>query len=317
MEATLTLHQAGSQLGVEDTVLSRLIRIGALPEAHKVHRPDGDVWVIPTEALAAVATRNGWTIDLRHDEPRVEPPQIPTGSSLLEPLVPTPSVGGPTPIGEPSHGERSLHPDATAQAETTVEAETAPTTEAQPKIEVQPMTETQPAAQTSATGEDLGALVPHQPTSPDSAAEPTGELSDDPVPSMAEVVDLALLDRLLEVQEERITAQVESRETKHALAALNETHNRTTGELEIERRERMVTSDRYREERMARAIADAKVAELRDRVVREMALAEAEKQARSEALARSIRAERDAANAMALMSRRARRKFRKLSAERD
>ncbi len=241
MEATLTLHQAGNQLGVEDTVLSRLIRIGALPEARKVHRPDGDVWMIPADALEAVATRNGWTIDLRND-----------GGAIL------------TSDGE-DHRE-------------------------------------------------LGALVPHQDSVPaeDSPGEPADDL--DPMPSMAEVVDLALLDRLLDVQEERVTAQVEARETKHALSALNENHNRTTGELEIERRERMITSDRYREERMARAVADAKVAELRDRVVREMALAEAEKQASSEALARSIRAERDAANAMALMSWRARRRYRKLFA---
>jgi hypothetical protein len=134
---------------------------------------------------------------------------------------------------------------------------------------------------------------------------------------MVEAMDMALLDRLLGVQEERVSAQVEARETKHALTALNEAHNRTTGELEIERRERMVTADRYREERMARAVADAKIAELRDRVVREMSLADAEKQARSEALARSIRAERDAANAVASMGWLARRRYKRLSRSED
>ena len=273
MEATLTLHQAGNQLGVEDTVLSRLIRIGALPEARKVHRPDGDVWVIPTDALPAVAMRNGWTIDLRHGEQAVVSSDglaEPAGSALFDASATTED---PEVIDIPSILDAPIL-DAPAPVDGT-------------------------------------ALVPVQDTSPTSTEDEAD--TSDPLPSMAEVVDLALLDRLLDVQEERVTAQVESRETRHALAALNDTHNRVTGELEIERRERMVTSDRYREERMARAVADAKVAELRDRVVREMALAESEKEARSEATARSIRAERDAANAMAVMSWRARRRFRKLN----
>ena len=282
MEATLTLHQAGNQLGVEDTVLSRLIRIGALPEARKVHRPDGDVWVIPTNALPAVAIRNGWTIDLRHDGPAVvssDGATEPVGSALFNGTTPQDSpdvIDSPEVIDIPSILDTPAVIDAPAPV-------------------------------------DGAALVPHLDASP--APEDEAGDTSDPMPSMAEVVDLALLDRLLDVQEERVTAQVESRETRHALAALNDTHNRVTGELEIERRERMVTSDRYREERMARAVADAKVAELRDRVVREMALAESEKEARSEATARSIRAERDAANAMAVMSRRARRRYRKLNSD--
>ena len=68
---------------------------------------------------------------------------------------------------------------------------------------------------------------------------------------------------------------------------------------------------------MARAVADAKVAELRDRVVREMALADAEKQARAEAMARSIRAERDNANALAAMGWLAKRRYRRLSSGSD
>ena len=78
----------------------------------------------------------------------------------------------------------------------------------------------------------------------------------------------------------------------------------------------MVTADRYREERLARAVADAKVLELRDRVMREMALAEMEKEAKADATARRVRAERDWADAMALLSPRARRKYRKLANKR-
>ncbi len=127
-----------------------------------------------------------------------------------------------------------------------------------------------------------------------------------------EGLDLALLDRLLASHEERVTAEVKEQEARHALAALNDRHNQVTGELDVERRERMATAERYREERRSRAVADAKVAELRDRVMREMALADAEKQAREAALDRSMRAERDAANAVALLGWRARRRYRKL-----
>ncbi len=160
-------------------------------------------------------------------------------------------------------------------------------------------------------------LVPHRGGPPTPRSDPTPERTRTGPPSMGEVLDLELLDRLLGAQEGRVVAQAEARESKNALAALNEVHNRTTGELEVERRERMVAADRYREERMARAVADAKVAELRDRVVREMALADAEKQARAEALTRSIRAERDAANAHAVMGWLARRRYRRLSAGGD
>jgi hypothetical protein len=127
------------------------------------------------------------------------------------------------------------------------------------------------------------------------------------------VTDLALLDRLLESHENRVAAQIREQEARMALATLADTHNNTTGELDVERRERMAIAERYREERRARAVADAKVAELRERVTREMALAEAEKEARTEALNRGLRAERDAANAVALLGWRARRRYRKLN----
>ena len=137
---------------------------------------------------------------------------------------------------------------------------------------------------------------------------------DDPaMATLAKAFDLTLLDRLLRSHEDRVAAQVKEQEARHALAALNDAHNRATGELEVERRERMATAERFREERRARSVADAKVAELRDRVVREMALADAEKQARTEAMSRSMQAEREAANAVALLGWRARRRFRKLS----
>ena len=236
MEATLTLDQAGQQLGVGDDALSRLIRMGALPEARQEPGPEGSTWVIPERALPSVAARNGWTIDLRGPRP------VLTGGN-----------------------------DA-------------------------------------ATGSELVARTEASPAGrPDAGPAASG------APSVNEIMDLALLDRLLGAQELKAVAETQVRETRNALSALNQRHNHTTSELEVERHERMVVADRYREERLARAASDAKVTELRNRVTREMALAEAERQARAEALERTARAEREAANAFASMGWLARRRFRRLN----
>lgn len=244
MEATLTLDQAGQQLGVGDDALSRLIRMGALPEAQQETGPDGPTWVIPERILPSLAARNGWTIDLR--------------------------------------GPRALVSAGTGQA----------ATDTTPGHQLVPLTDTTPVA-----------------SSPDESIEAVSTGA----PSVNEVIDLALLDRLLGAQEQKTVAETQVRETRLALSTLNQNHDRTTSELEVERHERLVVTDRYREERMARAASDAKVTELRNRVTREMALAEAERQARSEALERTARAEREAANAFASMGWLARRRYRRRS----
>jgi hypothetical protein len=271
MNAGLTLTEAGNRLGVADADLNRLLRVGALPEARLVQRPEGRVWVIPEEHLPAVATRNGWTIDLRpgaDNEAAIE--------ALVEELAGSESPGSESSGSNDSSGSNEASGDLVAMA-TSIEAK-----------------ETG-AIETTATvvGDDA-----------DTAVEPTTAL--------AHSIDLTLVDRLLAAHEDRVSAQVREQEARHALSTLNSTHDKTTGELEIERRERMATAERYREERRARAVADAKVAELRDRVLREMALADAEKEARNEALNRIMHAERDAANAVALLGWRGRRKFRRM-----
>jgi hypothetical protein len=259
MEATVTLNQAGEQLGVDDATLTRLIRMGALPEARQEPTDDGTVWVIPEGVLPSVAARNGWTIDLR----------------------------GP---------RAAAHPPAAAQA---------------PQVDETITIDGESAAEaTTPARESNGALVLRADAALDGPEETrTGG----GVPSVSEVVDLALLDRLLGAQEQKVVAESQVRETRNALAALNTAHNRVTGELEIERHERMVVADRFREERLARAAADAKVTELRNRVTREMALAEAERQAKAEAVYRSAKAERDAANAFAAMGWLGRRRYRRLT----
>ena len=258
MEATLTLDQAGRQLGVEHDALSRLIRMGALPEARKQSGDDGSVWVIPERVLPSVAARNGWTIDLRGT--RVEL-SVETDDSTNGAMEESSVQMIPLPPSAPTRGT-GPNPSDSAAAVTATNGAT--------------------------------------------AAIDTGP------PSVGDVIDLALLDRLLGAQEQRVLAESQAQEARNALTALNTTHNRVTSELEVERHERMVAADRYREERLARAAADAKVTELRNRVTREMELAEAERKARSDALDRTARAEREAANAVASMGWLARRRYRRM-----
>ncbi|MEM7275458.1 MAG: hypothetical protein AAF547_20450 [Actinomycetota bacterium] len=267
--------------------------MGGLPEAKKVNTPAGVVWMIPEAELPAIASRNGWTIDLRDDAP--SPVMIEADDAAALPAAVSTDAVGET-ADEVDH-EAVDHP-----ADGAGDLVLRPTQS--------------PAASNGRDGAievGIAEQAAVEPTAADpTAVEPAGD-----APTMAEALDLALLERLLAAQEGRVSAEVQAQESKNALAALNISHNRTTAELEVERRERMVTADRFREEKLARAVADAKVAELRDRVLREMALADAEKDARVEAMARSARAERDVANALGLMGWRARRRYRKLNLRSD
>ncbi len=154
---------------------------------------------------------------------------------------------------------------------------------------------------------EMGALIPHRPKD----GAPTASNAESP--SLADVLDVALLDRLLGAQEEKANALARARQTEDSLSALNERNEHALSELEVVRQEADLSADRLREERMARIVADAKVAELRDRVIREMTLADSEKQARVEATMRNIQAERDNANAYASMGWMARRRYRRLN----
>ena len=300
MEATLTLQEAGERLGVDDADLNRLIRIGALPEARLVDRPGGRVWVVPEEGLSLIADRNGWTIDLRDGA------REPAGQAAQ--ATPADDAGTADGTAGAGHGEAAEAPVADRAAGAVIEAISHQVPDPDDPAELL-------ALRAAADDEAPGS---HTPVPSPGAVAPAGA---QPAPvdtrvvarTAADAIDMTLLDRLLAAHEDRVSAQVREQEARHALAALNATHDRTTGELDIERRERMATAERYREERRARAVADAKVAELRDRVLREMALAEAEKAARAEALDRSRKAEREAANAVALLGWRGRRRFRRLA----
>jgi len=80
-------------------------------------------------------------------------------------------------------------------------------------------------------------------------------------------------------------------------------------ELAEERYERQRVNDRFRDERTARLMTDAKLAELRARLDYETAAAERERIGRLEANRRIVQAEREAAAALASMGWLARRKL--------
>ncbi|MDH3303199.1 MAG: hypothetical protein OES24_22070 [Acidimicrobiia bacterium] len=127
--------------------------------------------------------------------------------------------------------------------------------------------------------------------------------------TVAEIIDGALLSRLLGAHEERAEAEARARESQRAMTAMAEGQQRMVRELAEERYERQRVNDRFRDERNARLIADAKLAELRARVEHEAAVVERERQARLEANRRIAEAERQAAAAVASMSWLARRRL--------
>lgn len=127
--------------------------------------------------------------------------------------------------------------------------------------------------------------------------------------TVADVVDQELLGRLLGAHEQKASAVAKVRETERALESLTASHRMLARELAQERDERFRLAERLREEQYARRLADAKVAELRTWIDREVASGEAEKQARQEATERRLKAERDASAAIGAMGWVSRRRF--------
>ena len=145
----------------------------------------------------------------------------------------------------------------------------------------------------------------------DSVASPTDFARSDEEVTVAEIVDGALLNRLLGAHEERAEAEARSRESQRAMTAMAEGQQRMVRELAEERYERQRVNDRFRDERTARMMTDAKLAEVRARLAQESAAAERERIGRLEANRRIVQAEREAAAALASMSWLARRKLKR------
>lgn len=124
-----------------------------------------------------------------------------------------------------------------------------------------------------------------------------------------EVIDQELLARLLGAHEEKAHAAARIKEIERALASITATHRRLARELAEERDERFRLAERLREEQYGRRLAEAKVAELRAWIDREVAVSEAERKARQEAMERCVKAERDASAAIGAMGWASRRRF--------
>ena len=90
-------------------------------------------------------------------------------------------------------------------------------------------------------------------------------------------------DRLLGAHEERAEAEARARESQRAMTAMATGQQRMVRELAEERYERQRVNDRFRDERTARMLTDAKLAELRARLDHETAAAERERIGRLEA----------------------------------
>ncbi len=178
--------------------------------------------------------------------------------------------------------------------------------------EADPTAESPPAAVSPApesdTGSSGGRELVHRPDPGHDLTTRVYEQTTEEI-TVAEIVDGALLNRLLGAHEERAEAEARARESQRAMTAMAAGQQRMVRELAEERYERQQTVDRLRDERSARLVTDAKMAELRARVDREQAVAENERRARLAATRRSIEAEREAAAALASMGWLARRRF--------
>jgi hypothetical protein len=144
---------------------------------------------------------------------------------------------------------------------------------------------------------------------PENMASPPDFTRSDEEVTVAEIIDGALLDRLLGSHEQRAEAEARSRESQRAMTAMAAGQQRMVRELAEERYERQRVNDRFRDERTARLMTDAKLAELRARLDHETAAAERERIGRLEANRRIVQAEREAAAALASMGWLARRKL--------
>lgn len=257
MTQVVTLRELSSRAGVEIDRLQHMIRIGSLPEANRVSTDDGEVWVVPIEALPDLADRTGWHID----------------------TVDLTSNPGPTVWVSPAQPDLDLPESAGSVA--TLEAGDA----------------------TDPVGHDL------VPRSGDVLTGPGEFTRSDEEVTVAEIIDGALLSRLLGAHEDRAEANARARESQRAMTAMAAGQQRMVRELAEERYERQRVNDRFRDERNARMVADAKLAEVRARLDHETAMVEKERQARLDANRRIAEAEREAAAALASMSWLARRKL--------
>lgn len=67
---TLGLREAAEHFGVSVDTLRRRIKDDAMPEAFKAEGKFGSTWVVPLKAMADIADRERWVLQLPGDEPQ-------------------------------------------------------------------------------------------------------------------------------------------------------------------------------------------------------------------------------------------------------
>ncbi len=300
----LTLRQTADALGTSTTTLRKMIRQGRLPEAEKVRTIEGRVWSIRVESIRSIAERSGFvlsvtdSIDLRDPEVAdAEAEDTPLensdtdtdtpGAFATEPEVRTAPVRHLEPV-----------PSETFETEADTELESAALSEAM--APVQTPTPVEPVVEPATT-----AIESAGPTAEVETVEASG------APSLADVLDTALLEKLLGAKDAETQALVVAERQRTEYESL------AARQLEVERRyevaevQRKQLAERLHDEALARAIADARVTELRDQLQREITYAEAERYERRQALARETLALSEAAETRASLGWRARRRLSK------
>ncbi len=74
---TLGLREAAEHFGVSVDTLRRRIKDDALPEAFKAEGKFGSTWVMPLDAMADIADRERWVLQLPSDDASTPPPPSP------------------------------------------------------------------------------------------------------------------------------------------------------------------------------------------------------------------------------------------------
>lgn len=280
----LTLREAANLLGTSTTTLRKLIRLGRLLEAEKVQTTGGRVWSIPAASIPSIAKREGFEINLNAD---ALSPSVAL-SHTTEPVVDLSSLA-----------EESYEPANVIEPDLDVALPAADPDDQSLTAELAPSD----AGLAAAVATDLEPMVPKASVEIESAGEMPA------TPTLAEVVDAAFLETLLGAkasESEALVAAERHRVEYDSLAAR---------QMELELRlsttddERRVLAERLHNETLARAIADARVTELRDQLQREIAYAEAERYERRQAVAREALAAMKAAETESVMGRRARRRL--------
>lgn len=301
-----TLRQAADALGTSTTTLRKMIRQGRLPEAEKVKTLEGRVWSIPADSIPGIAARAGFSvsvadaIDLRDPEPGVSVEEVLVDPVELDNTIQLDEHRLESWRLEPVPSETADIDLGTEPVATPLGRSDAASTDAEPPL-------AEPEVSLRSNGAEAHTGTALESIGAEAAVEPV----ESGAPSLSDVLDTALLEKLLGAKEAETAALVKAERQRSEYDAL------AARQLEVEQRyadadlQRSALAEQLHNEALARAISDARVNELRDQLQREITYAEAERYERRQALARETKATAEAAELRAALGWRARRKLRR------